>query len=256
MATDPGSPADGRAGYNGGDRITGGRTSEGQASEETPSERQCGETPVYWADRCRLLESALAEKEATLREMQHRAKNSLQLVISLLRLQHHRISDPAARAAYDQTMHRVEVLAILYRQVHETRSETQVDLPRYLREVCETAVLNATDIVRPVQVQVDAQSLSTSLYSAMPLGLIVNELVSQGLTHAYPTDGWLKVSLESLADGTARLTVADNGRALPTGFDTEADAAAMLVEALATQLGADLDIRHGTGTTVSLTLKL
>lgn len=175
MTADPGGPADRRAGSHSGDRIA-----------DSPA----GTPQTDWAGRCRLLESALADKEATLREMQHRAKNSLQLVISLLRLQHHRISDPTARAAYDQTMHRVEVLAILYRQVHETRSETQVDLPRYLREVCETAVLNAADTLRPaqVQVQVDAQALTTSLYSAMPLGLIVNELVSQGLTHAYPTE--------------------------------------------------------------------
>jgi len=209
------------------------------------------------AERCRILEATLAEKDAALRELQHRAKNSLQMVISLLQLQNHRITDPVARAAYDQTMHRVEVLATLYRQVHEARAQTQVDLARYMREVAEMAQANMTSTpAKPVRITVEAQDLSTTLYTAMPLGLILNELVSQALLHAYPDDAWMRVRLEQLPSGQARLTVASNGRALPAGFDTEADAAGMLVEALATQLGADLDVSRNMGTTTRLTLTL
>lgn len=205
--------------------------------------------------RCRGLEIALTEKDAALREMQHRAKNSLQLVISLLRLQHHRIVDPVAKAAYDQTMHRVEVLAILYRQVHEARTDTNVELSRYVKEVAETAVANAEMASGPTLL-VELQPLECSLYAAMPLGLVVNELVTQALRAAYPPDAWIRVRLERLPNGKARLTVACSGRGLPSGFDTEADAAAMLVEALATQLGADLDISNAPGTAVRLTLDL
>ncbi len=205
--------------------------------------------------RCRSLELALEEKDAALREMQHRAKNSLQLVISLLRLQHHRIADPIAKAAYDQTMHRVEVLAILYRQVHEARANISVQLSRYIREVAETAVANA-EIPHVPALTVEAQPMETSLYTAMPLGLVVNELVSQALRAAYPADAWVRVRLERLPTGEARLTVASNGRGLPAGFDADADAAAMLVEALATQLGADLDVAKGAGQSTRLTLRL
>lgn len=207
-------------------------------------------------ERCRALAGHLADREQVLRELQHRAKNSLQLVISMLRLQHHRFNDPASRAAYDQTMFRVEVLAILYRQIHEARSEVSVDLARYAEEICETALGNVGDLPAPVQVSVVAEPLRTSLYTAMPLGLIINELVMSGLRHAYPAQGRMEVRLEPAEDGQARLLVSDNGRALPPGFDTDADASAMLVEALATQLGADLDISGGSGTRVVLTLKL
>jgi two-component sensor histidine kinase len=200
------------------------------------------------------LEEALRQKEASLRELQHRAKNSLQMVISLLRLQHHRISDPAARAAYDQTMHRIESLAILYRQVHEARSETQVDLSSYLTEVCQSAVANTEG--SPVEVEIALAPLETSLYTAMPLGLIVHELVSNGLRHAFPEQGRMRLSLEQRPDGQAVLTVSDNGRGLPPGFDAEQDAASVLVEALATQLGADLDISTAAGSAVALTLKI
>ncbi|WP_119678325.1 sensor histidine kinase [Indioceanicola profundi] len=207
-------------------------------------------------ERCRSLSSLLSDRERVLRELQHRAKNSLQLVISMLRLQHHRIADPVARAAYDQTMFRVEVLAILYRQIHEARSEVSVNLARYAEEICETALGNVGDLPTPVHVSVNAEPLHTSLYTAMPLGLIINELVMSGLRHAYPAEGRMEVILEEEKDGVARLTVTGNGRALPPGFDTDADNSAMLVEALATQLGADLDIRGGAGTTSTLTLKL
>jgi len=207
-------------------------------------------------ERCRHYMALAAEKERHLRELQHRAKNGLQMVISLLRLQHHRISDPAARAAYDQTMHRVEVLAILYRQVHESRSETHVLLDRYCQEVVETALANVGDLPVAVKVGLQIAPLTTSLYTAMPLGLILNELVMTGLRHAYPAEGRMDVALEAQPDGRVRLTVADNGRGLPPGFDAEADASHMLVEALATQLAADLDISHGSGTTMRLTMHL
>lgn len=230
-----------------------GATTGQQTAAGSPSPH--AERPPDAASRCLELEAALAEKEATLRELQHRAKNSLQLVISLLRLQHHRIADPVAKAAYDQTMHRVEVLAILYRQVHEARSETSVELAHYVREVAETAVANM-DSGRPPALTVEVQPQRCSLYTAMPMGLIVNELVAQALRGAFPPEGWLTVRLERLPTGESRLTVTSNGRGLPTGFDAEADAAAMLVEALATQLGADLDIAKGPGTSTRLTLPL
>ncbi|MFM2044529.1 MAG: hypothetical protein RLY86_3105 [Pseudomonadota bacterium] len=206
--------------------------------------------------RCRSLRRDLDCREAMLRELQHRAKNSLQLVTSMLRLQHHRIADPEARAAYDQTMHRVEVLAILYRQFHETRSEADVDLKRFAEEICETAIDNAGDLPAPVQVTVQAERLRTSLYTAMPFGLILNELVASGLRHAFGDAGRMEVRIEGGPGDQARLTVSDTGRALPAGFDAEADASTMLVEALATQLGADLDISTLRGSSVTLTLKL
>jgi two-component sensor histidine kinase len=207
-------------------------------------------------ERIEFLETALRQKDAALREIQHRAKNSLQMVISLLRLQHHRIVDPQARAAYDQTMHRVEALAILYRQVHESHAETNVQLGRYLSEVTESAAANLEDGQAEVPVELTVEPLATSLYTAMPLGLIVHELVSSAMRHAFPSECWLKVSLVRRPDGLAQLCVADNGRGLPTGFDSEQDAAMILVEALATQLGADLDISTAAGSRVTVTLPL
>lgn len=186
-------------------------------------------------DQTRELEQALREKEAALRELQHRAKNSLQLVISLLKLQTGRIRDPDARAAYDQTLQRIEALAIAYRHLHES-GETRVDLGRYLKELVTTTCATAPGASQ-VAIEVEAEEIVGGLSLAVPLGLILNELLTTALRHAFPEQGMIRVDLRRVEPDGAELAVADNGRGLPPGFDADTDAAVMLAEALAGQLG-------------------
>lgn len=188
-------------------------------------------------EQTRRLEQALREKEAALRELQHRAKNSLQLVISLLKLQSGRIRDPDAHAAYEQTLQRIEALAIAYRHLHESGTETQVDLGRYLTELATTTCANAPGAA-DVDLSMEAEEIVGGLSLAVPLGLILNEILTNALKHAFPKDGWVQVRLSRRAEGMAELVVTDNGRGLPPGFDTDADSGMMLAEALAGQLGA------------------
>lgn len=199
------------------------------------------------------LNTRIHELESELRELQHRAKNSLQLVISLLKLQAGRIRDPDARAAYEQTMLRIEALAILYRQLHETGSGTHVDVGRYAANLCEVVKDGNSGALARVPVTVSSDPLQIGLYEAMPLGLIIAELVTNSLQHAYPDNGWIRVSVRQEPSGRARLTVEDNGRALPAGFDTTADDGLMLAEALAGQLGDTLSTESdAAGTTASV----
>jgi two-component sensor histidine kinase len=182
----------------------------------------------------------IQELEAEMRELQHRAKNSLQLVISLLKLQAGRIRDPDARAAYEHTLLRIEALAILYRQLHESGSGTHVDLKRYI-EALRDAVLEGTPgDLRNTPITVQSDEVAIGLYEAMPLGLIIAELLTSSLHHAFPKEGWIRVTATRLGPNSARLSVEDNGRALPAGFDTTAEDGLLLAEALAAQLGDTL----------------
>ncbi|MFS2014891.1 sensor histidine kinase [Azospirillum sp. CT11-132] len=203
------------------------------------------------ADR---LAARIQELEAELRELQHRAKNSLQLVISLLKLQAGRIRDPDARAAYEQTMVRIEALAILYRQLHESGAGTHVDLGRYVTALCEAVREGTPGALSRVPVTVNSDPIQIGLYEAMPLGLIIAELVTNCLHHAFPDDGWIRITVRQQDDsGRARLTVEDNGRALPAGFDTTSEDGMMLAEALAGQLGDTLSTdSDAAGTTASV----
>jgi len=193
------------------------------------------------------------ELESELRELQHRAKNSLQLVISLLKLQAGRIRDPDARAAYEQTLVRIEALAILYRQLHESGSGTHVDLCRYVEALADAVKHGTPGGLANVPIEVTSESVQIGLYEAMPLGLIIAELITSSLHHAYPEQGWIRVTITQEANGRARLTVEDNGRALPAGFDTTAEDGLMLAEALAAQLGDTLSTdSDASGTTASV----
>lgn len=199
-------------------------------------------------DENRRLQQALREKEEALRELQHRAKNSLQLVISLLKLQSGRIRDPDARIAYDQTLQRIEALAIAYRHLHESQSETEVELGRYLTELATTTCANMAGAAG-VDTRIRTDELAVGLSLAVPLGLILNELITNALRHAFPSDRWIRIELRRLDAASAELLVADNGRGLPAGFDADADAAMMLAEALAGQIGGTFSAETGSGGT-------
>ncbi|MCW2247298.1 two-component sensor histidine kinase [Azospirillum fermentarium] len=199
----------------------------------------------------------IQELESELRELQHRAKNSLQLVLSLLKLQAGRIRDPDARAAYEQTLVRIEALAILYRQLHETGSGTHVALGRYVEALCETVKAGTPGGLSTIPITVTAEAMEVGLYEAMPLGLIAAELVSNSLHHAFPDQGWIQVSIARSSGQRGRLMVEDNGRPLPAGFDTTVDDGLMLAEALAAQLGDTLVTETDSrGTTAAVSFPL
>lgn len=210
-------------------------------------------------ERLRQLEAKLEEKDSALRELQHRAKNSLQLVLSLLRLQSGRIRDPDSRAAFERTLQRVEALVIIFRQLHEGHRQTRVDLGRYLGDLASAATadgLAGRAGVR-IDVQIDAEAVECSLSTALSLGLIVNELLLNSLRHGYPDEAWVRLTLRRTGPDRAEIVIADNGRGLPSGFDSDADAGMMLAEALAAQIGGAIaiDSSHG-GTIMTVTFPL
>jgi two-component sensor histidine kinase len=208
--------------------------------------------------RIRELEAALRQKDAALREVQHRAKNGLQLAISLLRLQVGRMRDPESRAAFEDTLHRVEALTLVYRQLHQSGAESDVDLGSYLGELAHIAAAPAdqTDRGGGVEVVVSAEAILVDLTTAMTIGLIVNELILASLRHAFSGLPRVEIGLRRFGEGHARLTIADNGRRLPAGFDRSGDDAMLLVQALAGQLGGTIDTDGDVGSIAELIFPL
>ncbi len=217
--------------------------------------------PDHPANGVAVAEDTSAERirtlEAELRELQHRAKNSLQLVLSLLRLQAGGIRDPDARAAFEQTLVRIEALAILYRQLHESGAGTHIDLVRYLETLCEVVKAETPGSPANISITITAEPIEVALYEAMTLGLIIVELMSNSLLHAFPEQGWIKVTVTRLNATRARLVIEDNGRPLPAGLDTHSDEGLMLAEALASQLGDTLSTDSDTaGTTAAVSFPI
>jgi two-component sensor histidine kinase len=198
------------------------------------------------------LEKSLAEQLVLLREVHHRVKNNLQAIIHLMELEQDRIGDPQARSLLDGLRERARTMALVYEQVYQSPSLARVDMGPYLQALAERlqAVLSEG---RPIRIDVEAAGVSLDVSKAMPCGLIVNELLTNALKHAFPSGvrdgGRIRVALAE-ARGTARLEVSDDGVGMPPKERRRLESLGLqLVSLWAThQLGGRLDVRSGEGT--------
>jgi PAS domain S-box-containing protein len=167
------------------------------------------------------LRSALKEKEILLREVHHRVKNNMQVISSLLRLQASQVADEATRALFKESQDRITSMAIIHEELYRSPDMSTVDMRAYVKNLGRT--LCDTYGVRPDRVALKHQveDVSIAIDTAIPCGLILNELISNALKHAFPDGrrGEVNVSLHGDGEGAIVLDVSDNGVGLPPGFD-------------------------------------
>lgn len=194
----------------------------------------------------RELQQALADRELLLKEMNHRIKNSLQLVSSLLALHSRSLDDPEARAQLAEAQGRVLTVARLHQRLYQSDQIGTVDFGAYLRELCEQLSDALTADGRTCEVVVEAGEIWLPVDQVVPLGLIANELITNAGKHAYPRGGGrVAVTLARDAEGGYRLEVADRGVGLPDDVDPAATPERLglrLVVSLVQQIGAELSI--------------
>jgi PAS domain S-box-containing protein len=195
------------------------------------------------------LQVSLAEKETLLQEVHHRVKNNLQVVASLINLQSRQVSDASARDVLEATKQRVQAIALLHEGLYRSADLASVELGPYLRCLAGDLLRANADPTRDIAVVCEAAGLCTNMDSAVPLGLIVNELVSNALKHAFRgrSSGKITVQLERQRE-LAQLRVSDNGAGLPADFSFDrADSLGLrLVTNLARQLEGELtQTSHG-----------
>ncbi len=195
--------------------------------------------------------ASLKEKGVLLREIHHRVKNNLQVVISLLRLQSNAISDPQARVAFGESMDRIRAMAMVHETLCRSDSMAPVSCHKYLDRLVEG--IASSHIGGPGALSSEIDDLSIHIDQAVPLGLIVNELVSNAMKHAFPDDrrGQVKVTMSAAGEHAYELTVSDNGVGIPEDldFDSTDSLGLQLVRTLArTQLQGTLDVVSDNGT--------
>ena len=189
----------------------------------------------------RQLKSALARQEALLREVDHRVKNSLQLVMSILRLQADSIEVPEQRQQLHQAAGRIAAIARVHQRLHQTNALQAIDLGGYLAELCR----DVDDVAANCTVRAEAAAgIQVATERAISLAILVNELITNAAKHAYPeqTGGPIGVTLRKVGEDNAAITVRDDGCGLPAGFQPGAGKTLgmRLVRALAQQLGGKL----------------
>ncbi|MFZ2653017.1 MAG: histidine kinase dimerization/phosphoacceptor domain -containing protein [Burkholderiaceae bacterium] len=205
------------------------------------------------AERTQALEASLHEKDALLQEVHHRVKNNLQIVASLLSLQAGCVSDPQTLVQFQESQQRIRSMALIHEKLYQSATLATLDLADYVQALA-SAVLRSYGA--GTQVEFDARLAPTpvSMDSALPVGLILNELVTNALKYAFPDGrrGCLGITLGTEADGRISLRVQDDGVGLQPGFRVEQaqTLGLRLVRMFARQLHADLTLRSAPGHTV------
>ncbi len=198
------------------------------------------------------MRASLREKEVLLKEIHHRVKNNMQIIVSMLYLQSTEIKDPVSIQLYKETQDRVKSMALIHEKLYQSPDLEEVDFHAYVDHLLE--YLARSYGVDRARIQLDpvVDNLALNLDVAVPCGLILNELVSNSLKYAFPGGraGYVRVSVTE-RDGHTRISVSDDGVGLPPGFKMESTGSLglRLVSTLTSQINGNLSFSSAPGCT-------
>ena len=219
-------------------------------------ERQMAEKELLASDQ--QLRQSLAEKESLLKEIHHRVKNNLQIVSSLLYLQEDYMKDAKGVEILRESQNRVKSMALIHEQLYGTADLAKIDFGRYIQGL--TANLFDAYAIDPARIRlnVHADDIALGVDMAVPCGLIINELVSNALKHAFLPDvaGTIDIVIRTLNAGRIEIVVADDGIGLvePPADAEKKSLGLRLIDTLTTQLDGSPSIKTENGTRFSITL--
>ena len=199
--------------------------------------------------------AALRDKEVLVQEIHHRVKNNLQVISSILSLQTKYIADETLAAALNETRNRVRAIATIHEMLYQTRGFARIEIAPYVRKLAATLLDFYGVAENQIRVDISISPVWFGIDKAIPCGLIVNELVSNVLKHAFPDgarDRSIEIALEPDADKHYVLRVRDNGRGFPKAFEPRKSQSLglQMVYLLADQLNGTVEIGSRLGAEV------
>ncbi|MCX6692662.1 MAG: PAS domain S-box protein [Methanoregula sp.] len=191
------------------------------------------------------LEASLREKEVIIKEVHHRVKNNMQVISGFLQLQSNYISDPVAIEKLNESQRRVKTMALVHEKLYQSKSLEFINTAEYIKSLVSD-LMDSYAIHTAVDVQVNVDNVSVNLDTAIPCGLIINELMTNCLKYAFKgrTTGNISLDLHLGADHMFTLIVADDGAGLPSDYDVRSTATlgTQLVNVLVRQLGGEMKV--------------
>lgn len=207
-------------------------------------------------DKNILLDKRNAENELLLKEIHHRVKNNLEVVSSLISLQSAKIDDPNTKAAIAEGQNRINSIGLVHQKLYKGSNLGGVDMKEYFLSLGES-ILDSLGAGDRIELQLEMNKIELDIDTAIPLGLIINELMTNSIKYAFPNDknGTITIKLEEGQDTNLYLEVADNGVGKVdiiqgTGFGGQ------LISLLTQQLNGTMTEKIENGTTIVFNFKL
>jgi len=204
-----------------------------------------------------LLESSLAEKEILLKEIHHRVKNNLQIISSLIVLQEQYINDEKVSDIFKEFQNRIKVMALIHQSLYNSKNLNKIDLSTYVKKLVNNLFKIYSVDSQKINLQLNIEDIDLKLDKAIPFGLIINELVTNSLKHAFSKNenGIIGVSLKKKRNNRILLDVYDNGKGLPKelNYKDSESLGLNLIHTMTKQINGKIEIKKKNGTHVKIT---
>ncbi|MES2486078.1 MAG: histidine kinase dimerization/phosphoacceptor domain -containing protein [Bacteroidota bacterium] len=203
-----------------------------------------------------VLRQLVDEKEWLLKEIHHRVKNNLQIVISLLNTQSAYLENEDALLAIKNSQHRMHAMSLIHQKLYQSDNLASIDMSWYIYELVNY-LKESFDLDRRINYKLDTDRVDLDVAQAVPLGLILNEAISNAIKYAFPNGqkGQVAIALKNTGGENYQLTIADDGIGLPDGFeDQERESLGMnLMMGLTNQLDGNFKLQNNNGLTIIIT---
>lgn len=206
------------------------------------------------------LKSALKEKELLLAEIHHRVKNNLQIIESLLGMQSDIVPDVTAVSVLKESQNRVKSMALIHQVLYESQDFSRVDFSSVIRNLVDNLSISYALEASRIEIAMNIEEIYLPLDTSIPLGLILNELCSNALKHAFVDNhtGKLEINFVYFDSNNLQLSVSDNGVGIPNEFDMDntTSLGLQLIQLLSMQISAHLTIWRSNPTKFELIIPL
>jgi len=168
-----------------------------------------------------MIKTALEEKEVLIREIHHRVKNNMQVIVSLLSLQAQKAKEKKFSNMFIESQNRIKAMSLVHEKLYQSSDLSNIDFGQYVKSFIDTLSESHGIGAGKILIITKIKNISFDLENAIPCGLIINELVSNALKYAFPDDreGKIRITLNSITEDDFELIVNDNGIGLPKDFD-------------------------------------
>ncbi|MBD2437900.1 histidine kinase dimerization/phosphoacceptor domain -containing protein [Nostoc sp. FACHB-110] len=198
------------------------------------------------------LRNALAEKEVLLKEVHHRVKNNLQIISSLLQLQSHTLKDPEVIKIFRESQNRIDSICLIHKNLYTVPNIGQLDVVDYIENLATSIMISYQLGPERINLLTNVESVSLNLDQAIACGLVINELISNSLKHAFPNaeNGTISINLHNLGNNI-EMMIQDDGIGIPDDLDwnnTESLGLSLVYDLVTEQLEGSITLERNHGT--------